>query len=111
MKERQARLTALEGRLAALHAAPRALQLEVKRLEKDIVGALGELKKVFSQQPGDARRFLENLLEGKLTMTPIETWKGRRYKIEGKANLGGLIHLPQTLFVASPGGVEPPLAT
>jgi hypothetical protein len=59
---------------------------------------------------------LENLLDGKLTMTPIETWKkspwtGRRYEIEGKANLGGLIHLPQTLFIASPGGVEPPLAT
>jgi len=107
MTERQARLTAIEGRLTALHAAPKALQLETKRLEKEISVALGELREVFSERPQDARRFLERLLDGSLTFTPVETWKGRRYRIEGQASLGGLVRLPQTLIVASPEGVEP----
>jgi hypothetical protein len=53
------------------------------------------------------RRFLEKLLDGRLTFTPVETWKGRRYQIEGSANLGGLVRLPQTLIVASPGEIYP----
>jgi site-specific DNA recombinase len=111
MTERQTRLTAIEARLAALHAAPRALSLEVKRLEKEISASLSDLKTVFSAGPEGARRFFERLLDGMLTFTPTDTWKGRRYRIEGKANLGGLVRLPQTLIVASPGGFEPPLAT
>jgi hypothetical protein len=58
-----------------------------------------------SERPNDARRFLERLLDGSLTFTPVETWKGRRYRIEDRANLGGLVRLPQTLIVASPGGM------
>jgi hypothetical protein len=111
MTERQGRLTFIEGRLEALHAAPRAVQLEMKRLEKEIAASLHDLREVFTERPGDARRFLERLLDGKLTFTPVETWKGRRYKIEGKASLGGLVRLPETLFKASPEGVEPSLAT
>jgi hypothetical protein len=49
MKERQERLTALEARQAALLAANRALRTEVKRIEKDIPGAFGELQKVFTR--------------------------------------------------------------
>jgi hypothetical protein len=97
-------LSAIEGRLIALHAAPKALQLETKRLEKEISIALGELREVFSERPQDARRFLETLLDGSLTFTPVETWKGRRYRIEGHASLE-LVRLPQTLIVASPEGL------
>jgi len=35
------------------------------------------------------------------TVRVEKTWKGRRYKIEGQANLGGLIRLPETLIVVS----------
>ncbi len=104
MSERQGRLTVIEGRLEALRTAPRILPLETKRLEKEIAASLHDLREVFTERPGDARRFLERLLDGKLTFTPVETWKGRRYKIEGKASLGGLIRLPETLFKASPRG-------
>ncbi len=111
MTERQGRLTSIEGRLAAIQHAPRAIHLESRRLEKEILASLSELRTVFAGQPADARKILESLLDGKLVMTPVETWRGKRYKVEGKANLGGMIQIPATLFTASPGGVEPPLAT
>ncbi len=94
MRERQARLVALEARLATLLMAPRALQAEVKRVEKDILAALGDLRRVFAEQPADWRRFLENFLDGKLTLTPMKTWKGNRYRIDGNATLGGVVSLP-----------------
>jgi hypothetical protein len=65
MTERQGRLTAIDGRLEALRTAPRVLQLETKRLEKKIAASLTDLRQVFSERPGDARRFLEKLLDGK----------------------------------------------
>jgi hypothetical protein len=104
------RMTAVDGRLEVLRTAPRVLQLETKRLEKEIAASLNDLRQVLSERPGDARRFLEKLLDGKLTFTPVDTWKSRRYRIEGNASLGGLFRLPETLFVASPEGVETVLA-
>ncbi len=94
MRDRQARLVALEARHATLSMAPRALQAEVRRVEKDILAALGDLRKVFAEQPADWRRFLENFLDGKLTLTPVKTWKGNRYRVDGNATLGGVVSLP-----------------
>jgi site-specific DNA recombinase len=102
LKERQERVAALEARLAALLTAPRALQTEVKRIEADVQGALGELRKVFAEQPADWRRFLENFLDGKLTLTPVKTWKGNRYRIDGRATLGGLVSLPNDPYLLRP---------
>src|SRR5882672_6227881 len=51
-------------------------------------------------------------LDGRLTFTPVETWKGRGYHIEGRARISvRWSAYCKTLIVASPEGVEPSLAT
>jgi len=91
------------------------LPFETRRLGKELAASLNDLRQVFSERPGDAWRFLEKLLDGKLTFHPVETWKGRRYMIEGTATLGGLARLPETIVKAcqrdSIGPVRSPRST
>lgn len=47
---------------------------------------------------------MEQLLDGKLTLTSVETFRGRRYEVEGKAHLGGVIRLPGAPCSSRPQG-------
>jgi hypothetical protein len=74
LERRQTALNSLEARLAALRRAPSVLSREVRRrLERETLARLGELREVFSRNPAAARKVMEKVLEGKLTFTPIET--------------------------------------
>jgi cell division protein FtsB len=68
LERRQEQVAALEARLAVLKAAPSVLSLEVRRLEKETVNRLDELRDVFALNPREARKVIERLLDGgKLT--------------------------------------------
>ncbi|MGK3981380.1 hypothetical protein WMF38_57815 [Sorangium sp. So ce118] len=78
--ERQDQLSALEARLRAAKAAPSALDLEVRRLEKEARQRLGDLRAMLERNPEEARKALETILGGPLRFTPIETPEGKRYR-------------------------------
>jgi site-specific DNA recombinase len=113
LSERQAELSKLEVQATAKRTAPSVLSLECRRLERDIVARIDDLRGVLARNPRRAREALQALLVDKLTFRPMETTAGKRYEITGRLVVGGLLHLPadDSRMVASPGGFEPPLAT
>jgi site-specific DNA recombinase len=88
--EKEKRLTEVGARLAVLRAAPSVLDLEVRRLEKEARKRLGDLRGLLGRNPTDARRALEAIFAGPLTLQAIDTDDGRRYRIEGSAAFGTL---------------------
>jgi hypothetical protein len=66
----------------------------VRRLEKETVKRLQELRDVFKRNPQEARTVIERVLDGKLAFTPIETAEGKRYRVEGRAALDELLQIP-----------------
>ncbi|WP_080682277.1 hypothetical protein [Sorangium cellulosum] len=112
--ERQDQLSALEARLRAAKAAPSALDLEVRRLEKEARQRLGDLRAMLERNPEEARKALETLetlLGGPLRFTPIETPEGKRYRIEGVVALEAVVAVEgseaRAVQAASPAGFEP----
>ena len=96
-----------EARLELTKAAPDVLSLEVRRLERDVLERLRDLRGVLHRNPTRAREALEGLLADKLTFTPTETAGGKRYGIRGRLAVGGLLRLPAALrMIASPEGFE-----
>lgn len=78
----------------AAERGPTVLSLEVRRLEKETVKRLQELRDVFGRNPQEARKVIEHVLDGKLTFTPIETAEGKRYRVEGRATPGEVLQIP-----------------
>ena len=91
LKDRQDELIALEARIAQSKTAPSGMLTEVKRLEKEAKKRLTDLQGTFERNPQEARRLMETLLKGKLTFTPTERPAGKRYRVEGKLTLGGVL--------------------
>ena len=89
ISEREKELEQIRGRLAAVAAAPSAVSVETRRMERDARKRLGDLRGLFDRNPEDARRALQSLLDGPLTMRPIGKTRGeRRYEIKGVVNTG-----------------------
>lgn len=109
--ERQDQLSRVEARLRAAKAAPSALDLEVRRLEKEARRRLGDLRAMLGRNPDEARKALETILGGPLRFTPIETPEGKRYRIEGVIALEAVVAVEgdraRAVQVASPAGFEP----
>jgi site-specific DNA recombinase len=89
--ERQDQLSRLEARLRAAKAAPSALDLAVRRLEREARHRLGDLRAMLERNPEEARKALETILGGPLRFTPIETPEGKRYRIEGVIALEAVV--------------------
>ena len=108
---RQDQLSMLEARLRAAKAAPSALDLEVRRLEREARQRLGDLRTMLERNPEEARKALEAMLGGPLRFTAVETPEGKRYKIEGVIALEAVVAVEgdrsRAIQVASPAGFEP----
>ncbi len=85
--ERQGRLDTLEARLRAAQAAPEAIGLTVRRLEKQARENLADFAALANMGPAEARKLLANLLDGPLTLRATETAQGRRYQVDGTVQL------------------------
>ena len=102
--EREKQLRALQSRIDATRTAPAVLDLEVRRLEVEARKRIADLRGLCRRRPEEARRALESLLDGPLTITPVETEEGQRYSIEGRIATGFILS-------ATPMGIEPMLPT
>ncbi|MDI1484712.1 recombinase family protein [Polyangium sp. y55x31] len=110
LKEREKRLSALEGKLTAIRTAPSVLDLEIGRMEREARKRIEHLDAVMQRNPLEARKALETLVTGPLLFTPIETSAGKRYRIEGELALEALFVIETTssggVPSASPAGFE-----
>ncbi|AUX43627.1 uncharacterized protein SOCE26_050790 [Sorangium cellulosum] len=104
----QDQLSALEARLRAAKVAPSALDLELRRLEKEARQRLGDLRATLERNPEEARKAPETILGGPLRFTPIETPEGKRYRIEGVVALEAVVAVEgneaRAVQAASPAG-------
>jgi hypothetical protein len=91
MSKRNARLASLQARLTLLRTAPAALDLEVRRLEKEALVRLKDLRGLLGRSPEEARRVLETLITGPMTFTPVETADGRRYQVDAELSIGAVL--------------------
>lgn len=64
------------------------LDLEVRRLEKQVRARLADLQALMERNPEEARKVLETLLNGPLRFTPVETPEGKRCRVEDEVGLG-----------------------
>ena len=97
--EREKQLRALQSRIDATRTAPAVLDLEVRRLEVEARKRIMDLRGLCRRRPEEARRALEVLFDGPITMTPIETDEGPRYGVEGRLASGFI------LSATLPGGI------
>ena len=100
--EREGRLRKLQARIEVLEVTPSVLDLEVRRLEREAQARLQDLTTALSRNQQEARRVIETLVDGHLTVTPLKTPEGSRFQIEGETAFGALF----TKW-ASPRGFEP----
>ena|SRR6478736_793051 len=106
--ERQERLSGLDARLKAAQAAPGAIDLEVRRLEREARGRIAELRTVLERNPDEARALMRSVFDGPITCTAIQTSAGKRFQIEGSAVIGPIFAGEAGVSnVASPRGFEP----
>lgn len=87
LKEREKRLAVVEDKLAAVRAAPQALDVELARMEKAARQRLADLATSIQAGPLEARKALETLVAGPLQFTPVQTTEGKRYRITGELAL------------------------
>ena len=105
--DRQDRLNEIGARLRAVQAAPKAIDLELRRMEAEAKKRIGHLEGVFERNPDEAREALRELFPGKLMFTQIVTANGPRFQIEGEAVIGHFLAVEgQFPNVASPTGFE-----
>jgi site-specific DNA recombinase len=111
LKEREKRLSAVEGKLATLRTAPEALDVELARMEKLARQRLAELATSIQTGPLEARKALETLVAGPLQFTPVQTTEGKRYRVTGELALESMFAGESGVLggvpSASPRGFEP----
>ena len=91
LSEREAQLRDVLARVAAHQAAPMALDLETRRLEKEARARIADLRGMLQRNRQEGRKVLEKLLTGPLQFTPIQTPQGPRFQISGEANVGNML--------------------
>lgn len=95
---REKQLRAILSRIDATRTAPAVLDLEVRRLEVEARKRIADLRGLCRKRPEEARKALEALLDGPLTMTPVETEAGPRYSVEGRLATGLILSATPTGF-------------
>jgi hypothetical protein len=59
-------------------------------MEREARARLRDLGALFEPNPQEARSALETLLDGPLTLRPVETADGKRYEVSGQLTIGPL---------------------
>ncbi len=105
VSERQAELEDIESRLRSARTTPAAIDLEVRRLERQARERLAELRKVVGRNDAEARALVAALFPRGLVAQPIDTAEGRKMRVEGVAVAGKALGL-DVGNSASPAGTD-----
>lgn len=91
---REARLRVVEGQVTAAKGTPGAIDLECERMEREALDRLEGLRQRLGGAPVEARAVVAQLVAEPLVFTPEDTTDGRRYRITGEVDTGGLLSAP-----------------
>lgn len=101
VREREARVAALEAQISALGTTPQVIGLETRRMEKEARARLTEFRSLLQRDNEGARKVLDALLdETPLKFTPTPD---NHYVIEGPVYLGRLCRV-----ASDPSGIQRP---
>ena len=105
LAEKKTALDAASTRLRVVKTAPAAIDLELRRLERDALGRLKDLQKVVGRaDPAAARAFIRTLFPDGLKATPVRGSGGAAMRLEGEAAPGLALALDLDGKLASPAG-------
>ncbi len=82
---------ALVTRIEVLRTAPKAIDLELDRMESEARKRTKRFRTLLRRNPEEGRAVVEALLEGPLVAEPVETPEGRRFRLTGTAVIGPLL--------------------
>lgn len=85
MGERQAELTVIDTRLRAAATVPKAMEMELRRMEAEARRRIVELHDLMERNPSEAKAFARSLFPDGLKTTSLSTPDGRRMRLEGVA--------------------------
>ncbi|MDI1447548.1 hypothetical protein [Polyangium sp. 6x1] len=104
--ERQKELTAVETRLRTVKTVPAAMDLELRRLEREAHQRLDEARAIMEREPFEARAFMRALFPTGIRATPLTRPEGRGVLLDGVAAAGRAFGI-KVGNSASPAGFEP----
>lgn len=83
LAEKEHQLELVTGRIEATKAAPRAIDLETRRLEATARQRLSDLRALLTKHPAEARKAIEALMpkDGRLTFDTVRDERGPRFKV------------------------------
>ena len=91
LADREARLADLEARMRTAKTVPMAMDLQVRRVERDAKARMANLRGVLASNPAEARKLLEALIDGPLNFSAVQTDEGKRYQVRGRVGLDHLL--------------------
>ncbi len=90
IKEAERRIAEIDAELAGLEAAP-ALDLDRRRLEREVEGRLAHFADLLMGNVPRARQALKKILADRLTATPTEAGGARVYRFTGPLRYGPML--------------------
>lgn len=106
IRSREDQLKNLDAQLRGMKAAPSAIDLELRRMEKESEARLDALSRMFDDNVQEAKAHLKRCFRGPIIMTPVATGEGNRYQVEGLTAVGAMFIEPAGRSLQS-GGAAP----
>ena len=98
--------------LASLESLTRVDAYDLVSLPAGLRQRLSDWKGLLGRHPAQARQTARKLVEGRLTLTPLQDDSGRFYEVKGQGTLGRIL---AGTFLAkamvTPAGFEPAIST
>src|SRR5262249_53684728 len=91
LKERHVRLREVDGRIRAAQAAPGAIDMTIRRMERDAKKRIADIAAALDRNRAEARGVLESLLTEPIQLRAVETPAGKRFELEGELGLAPLL--------------------
>jgi site-specific DNA recombinase len=102
IEESTRQLKAIDARIEAAKATPKAIDIEVRRMEQEARKRLRDLKSMLALDGDEPRKAMEALLAGPVVLKPVKEGRRAHYEISGAITTGAFC-----VNVASPQGFEP----
>ena len=112
IRERERRQRDVDTELTSLESLARVDARDLASLPAELSERLSEWKGLLTRHPAQARQIARKLVEGRLTLTPLQDGMGRFYEVKGQGTLGRVL---AGTFLAkamvTPAGFEPAIST
>jgi len=91
MKERERLQRDIDTELTSLEGLSRVDANDLASLPAELNKRLSDWKGLLARHPAQARQIARKLVEGRLTLTPLQDDRGRFYEVKGQGTLGRVL--------------------